>query len=133
MKLYKCDRCGWIGVRENFSYLKVGERIESADAMMDICPGCRSELDAWIDGKACWKMDAEQTPAPPGTFEWVLARIRQGAPPETFRRSSWDYGFHLEVEGKIIDVSVNRRIVGFLDGYDILATDWEEIPKEGSE
>ena len=133
MKLYKCDRCGWIGVRENFSYLKVGERIESADAMMDICPGCRSELDAWIDGKACWKMDAEQTPAPPGTFEWVLARIRMGASPEAFRRRSWNDDLHLEIEDRWMSVYAGQYPRKGVSGRDITATDWEEIPKEGSE
>ncbi len=77
---------------------------------------------------------AEQAPAPPGTFEWVLARIRMGAPPESFRRSSWPKGGHLGVEdGKKLMVYAGNNIVDQVNGYEILVTNWEEIPKEESE
>ncbi len=136
MKLYKCDRCGAVGTPDDFIRLDMCIRGCPDDAFSkDLCLGCMSELDAWINGKACWKMDAEQTPAPPGTFEWVLARIRQGASPETFRRSTWPKGVHLGVEdGKKLMVYAGNRVLDHVNGYEILVTEWEEIPpKEGPE
>ena len=78
---------------------------------------------------------AEQMLAPPGTFEWVLARVRLGASWEAFRRSAWpnEAAYLGIMQAKMMILSANRCIVGFVDGYDVLATDWEEIPKEESE
>lgn len=78
---------------------------------------------------------AEQILAPPGTFEWVLARIRMGASPEAFRRSTWPEGVHLGVkDGKKLMVYAGNRVLDHVNGYEILVTNWEEIPpKEESE
>ena len=131
MRIYKCDRCGAVGTPDDFIRLDMCIRGCPDDAFSkDLCLGCWSELDAWINGKACWKMDAEQILAPPGTFEWVLARIRQGAPPETFRRRSWNDDLHLEIEDRWMSVYAGQYPRKGVSGRDITATDWEEIPSK---
>ena len=98
--------------------------------------GCQKAIDLLKDGFSETAIgSAEQAPAPPGTFEWVLARIRMGASPEAFRRSTWPKGVHLGVEdGKKLMVYAGNRVLDHVNGYEILVTEWEEIPpKEGSE
>ncbi len=169
MKLYKCDRCGWIGVRETFTRLDMSYRSDlETEAPMDICSECRMVLDTWLRGSqedkefirpqmAARKLEdeaiaspsprnddmipldefvevLEQVSAPIGTFEWVLARIRQGAPAESFRRYIWSAGLHLHMDGERMDIVYYGDKMGELNAFDIMKDDWEEIPpKEESE
>ena len=92
--------------------------------------GCRKAVSLMEEKAFSEKSigSAEQTPAPPGTFEWVLARIRMGASPEAFRRRSWNDDLHLEIEDRWMSVYAGQYPRKGVSGRDITATEWEEIP-----
>lgn len=103
--------------------------------------GCLKAIELLEDGSSeAVTGSAESLLAPPGTFEWVLARVRQGAPWEVFRRAKWMEGRHMILSESVCGPSLRVASVDPLfepfrmTSTDILATDWEEIPpKEESE
>lgn len=68
--------------------------------------------------------------ARPGTFEWVLARIRLGEKPEKFRRCCWPSGYRLAIRfGDMLWIESEPGSPSSdmqVSSFDILATDWEE-------
>lgn len=126
MRVYRCDRCGRIGPRGMFTQMT---EVSDYDPM-DLCDKCKRSFDVWMADPLGEGAVMDIPPAPTGTFEWVLARIRLGEKPEKFRRCCWPSRHRLTVRsGDMLRIESEpdspwRDMQ--VDSFDILATDWEE-------